>query len=168
MADLQLTNPMAAPRVVKIVINVGAGEAVSNKKVLEKVTDQLAVIAGQKPVVTLARKSISAFKVRRGIPIGAKVTLRGKKMNYFLEKLVKIIIPRMKDFRGLSERSVDGGGNLNLGLPEQTIFPEIDYDKIDKTRGLEVTLVTNAADHKEGLSLFKALGILFKVENKTN
>ena len=168
MTDLNLTNPMAIPRVVKIVVNVGAGEAVSNKKVLEKITDQLSVITGQRPVITLARKSISAFKVRRGIPIGVKVTLRGKRMNYFLEKLVKIIIPRMKDFRGLSEKSIDQGGNLNLGLPEQTIFPEIDYDKIDKIRGLEVTLVTNASNHHTGLLLFKALGIPFKTEENKN
>jgi len=164
MTDLNITNPMAVPRVVKIVVNVGAGEAASNKKVLEKIVDQLAAITGQRPVITLARKSVSAFKIRRGLPIGVKVTLRGKRMKYFLEKLIKIIIPRMKDFRGLAEKSVDQGGNLNLGLPEQTIFPEIDYDKIDKIRGLEVTLATNASDHDSGLALFKALGIPFKVK----
>lgn len=168
MSNSNSISPMAIPRMVKIIVNVGAGEAVSNKKVLEKISDQLAAITGQKPVVTLARKSISAFKVRRGVPIGAKVTLRGKRMNYFLEKLIKIIIPRIKDFRGLSEKSVDQGGNLNLGLPEQTIFPEIDYDKIDKVRGLEVTLVTNTSDHDAGLSFFKTLGIVFKSKKGKN
>ncbi len=160
--ELKLRNLMEVPKVIKIVINVGAGEAVSNKDVLEKVQEQLGLITAQKPIVTKARKSISAFKIRKGLPIGAKVTLRGEKMYGFLEKLTKIIIPRLRDFRGIRERSLDSSGNLNLGFSEQTIFPEIDFDKIDKMRGLEVTVVTNAKSKDEGKKLFEVLGIPFK------
>ncbi|MGB9883114.1 MAG: 50S ribosomal protein L5 [Microgenomates group bacterium] len=162
MEELKISNIMAVPKVTKIVLNVGAGEATVNKGVLDKIKEQLALITGQMPVITKARVSVSAFKIRKGLPIGVKVTLRGKKMEDFLEKLVKIIIPRLRDFRGISKKSVDQHGNLNLGFTEQIIFPEIDFDKIDKIRGLQVTVVTNAKDHQKGLKLFEALGIPFK------
>lgn len=162
MDDLKITNFMAVPKVIKIVVNVGAGEATVNKGVLEKIKEQLSLITGQKPIITKARMSVSAFKLRKGMPIGVKVTLRGKMMNIFLEKLIKIIIPRLRDFRGISEKNIDLHGNLNIGLAEQTIFPEIDFDKIDKIRGLQVTIVTNARDRQKGKKLFQLLGIPFK------
>lgn len=162
MKSLGIKNPMAVPRVIKIVINVGAGEAVVNKNVLEKIQEQLATITGQKAVITKARKSISAFKIRKGLPIGVKTTLRGQKMFVFLEKLIKIIIPRQRDFRGIAEQSIDPSGNLNLGFPEQTIFPEIEFDNIDKIRGLQVTIVVNAKIKEKGKKLYEALGIPFK------
>lgn len=161
--ELVLKNPMAVPNLKKIVINVGAGEAVSNKNVLEKIQEQMANIAGQKPIITKAKKSVSAFKIRRGLPIGVKVTLRGKNMFSFLEKFIKIVLPRVRDFRGLSENNVDETGNLNVGLSEQIIFPEIDFDKIDKIRGLQITIVTSAKNKDEGLKLFKGLGIPFSI-----
>jgi len=162
MGELGLKNPMEVPKVLKIVINVGAGEAVDSKGVLEKIREQISLISGQKPIITKARKSISAFKIRMGLPIGVKVTLRGEKMYSFLQKLITVVIPRLRDFRGISAKSVDPAGNLNLGFTEQIIFPEIDFDKIDKIRGLEVSVVTNAKDHKKGKALFEALGIPFK------
>lgn len=162
MTELNISNVMAVPKILKIVVNVGAGEAVSNKGVLEKISEQIFLITGQKPIITKARVSISAFKIRKGFPIGVKVTLRGKRMKYFLEKLIKIIIPRFKDFRGIPDKSIDKYGNLNLGISEQIIFPEIDFDKIDKIRGLQVTVVTNAKDHYKGKKLFELLGIPFK------
>lgn len=162
MTDLKISNVMAIPKVMKIVVNVGAGEATVNKNAIEKIKEQMTLITGQNPVITKARISVSAFKLRKGLPIGVKVTMRGKKMNMFLEKLVKIIIPRLRDFRGISESNVDLHGNLNLGLTEQTIFPEIDFDKIDKIRGLQVTVVTNARDHEKGKKLFELLGVPFK------
>ena len=160
--ELGIKNPMSLPRIVKIVVNVGAGEAVTNKNVLEKITEQLSLITGQKPVVTKARKSISAFKIRKGMPLGAKVTLRSSRMYHFLEKVIRIVIPRIRDFKGISETSVDGHGNLNLGFTEQTLFPEIEFDKIDKIRGLEVTVVTDARSREKGKKLFEVLGIPFK------
>ncbi|MBI3366502.1 50S ribosomal protein L5 [Candidatus Roizmanbacteria bacterium] len=159
---LGLKNPMEVPRMVKIVLNVGAGEAVLTKGVLEKIQEQLTMIAGQKSVITKARKSVSAFKIRKGLPIGVKVTLRGKRMYEFLEKLIKIVIPRLRDFRGVAKSCVDQSGNLNIGFSEQTIFPEIDFDKIDKIRGLEVTVVTNAKSHEKGKKLFELLSVPFK------
>lgn len=162
MKELNIKNTMAVPLIKKIVINVGAGEAVASKSVLEKITEQMTLIAGQKPVITKARKSVSAFKIRKGLPIGVKVTLRGKNMYNFLEKLIRIVIPRLRDFRGIEENSVDSYGNLNLGFTEQTIFPEIDFDKIDKLRGLQVTVVTNSKDRNRGRKLFEALGVPFK------
>jgi len=161
MKELNIKNPFAIPKIEKIVVNVGAGEAVQNKNVLEKIQEQIGLITGQKPIVTKARKSVSAFKIRKGLPIGVKVTLRGKKMYHFLEKLVKIIIPRIRDFRGISESSLDQHGNLNLGFSEQTIFPEIEFDKIDRIRGLQVTVVTNMNDRKLAKKLFEVLGIPF-------
>ncbi|MCS7092952.1 MAG: 50S ribosomal protein L5 [Patescibacteria group bacterium] len=160
--EFGIRNVMAVPKVTKIVVNVGAGEAVNNRGVLDKISDQIALITGQKPVITKARVSISAFKIRKGFPIGVKVTLRGRRMEFFLEKLIKIILPRFKDFRGLSLKSLDKDGNLNIGIPEQTIFPEIDFDKIDKIRGLQVTIVTNTRDFKKGKRLFELLGIPFR------
>jgi large subunit ribosomal protein L5 len=160
--ELNVKNVMEVTKVEKIVINVGAGEATVNKGVIEKIVEQLGNISGQKPVVTKARKSISAFKIRAGLPIGVKVTLRGEKMYDFLDKLIKIVIPRIRDFRGIPEKSVDPNGNLSIGFSEQTIFPEIDFDKVDKLRGLEVTIVTNARDREKGKKLFEALGIPFK------
>lgn len=162
MAELKLKNSMEAPKVLKIIVNVGAGEAVSTKGVLEKIQEQLTVISGQKPVITKARKSVSAFKIRKGLPIGVKVTLRGEKMFSFLEKLIKVVIPRLRDFRGIESHSIDAYGNLNIGFSEQTLFPEIEFDKIDKIRGLEVTVVTNAKSHEKGEKLFELLGIPFK------
>lgn len=162
MTDLSIKNVMAVPKPTKIVVNVGAGEAISTKGVLDKIAEQIGIITGQKPVITKARVSISAFKLRKGTPIGVKTTLRGKKMISFLERLIKIIIPRLKDFRGISEKSIDQHGNLNIGFNEQIIFPEIEFDKIDKIRGLEVTVVTNAKDHKKGKKLFELLGIPFQ------
>jgi len=162
MTELGIKNPMATPGVIKIVVNVGAGEAAVNKNVLEKIQEQLGIITGQKSIITKARRSVSAFKIRKGLPIGVKSTLRGRKMFVFLEKLIKIIIPRLKDFRGIAQQSLDQAGNLNLGFPEQTIFPEIDFDKIDKTRGLQVTIVTNAKNKQKGKKLFEVLGVPFK------
>jgi len=163
LSELKLKNIMEVPVPVKIVLNVGAGEAVDSKGVLEKIKEQLSLISGQKPVITKARVSISAFKIRKGLPIGVKVTLRGKKMWYFLEKLVRIVIPRLRDFKGINEKAVDGHGNLNLGFHEQTLFPEIEFDKIDKIRGLEVTVVTNVQNRERGKKLFEMLGVPYKV-----
>ena len=160
--DLNLKNVMAVPKVIKIVINVGAGEAVVNKNVIEKIQEQISTIAGQKSIITKARTSVSAFKIRKGLAIGVKVTLRGKRMYHFLEKLIKIVIPRLKDFRGALDSNIDQNGNLNIGFPEQIIFPEIDFDKIDKIRGLQVTVVTNAKSKEKGKKLFEMLGIPFK------
>ena len=162
MGELALKNVMEVPKPVKVVINVGAGEAVSAKGVLEKIQAQLTLISGQKAVITKAKVSISAFKIRKGLPIGCKVTLRGAQMWSFIEKLVKIVIPRIRDFKGIEDRNVDNHGNLNLGFYEQTIFPEIEFDKIDKIRGLEVTVVTNAKSHEKGKKLFEALHVPFK------
>ncbi len=160
--EFKINNLMTVPKIEKIVVNVGVGEAVQNRGVLEKVSGQISLITGQKPVITKARVSVSAFKLRKGMPVGIKTTLRGKRMYYFLEKLVKIIVPRLKDFKGIPESSLDQKGNLNLGFLEQTIFPEIDFDKIDKIRGLQVTIVTNAGNKEKGKRLFELLGILFK------
>lgn len=162
MSELKIDNVMAVPQIKKIVVNVGAGEAVTNKNVLTHIQEHLALITGQKVIITKARKSISAFKLRKGLPIGAKVTLRGEKMRFFLEKIIKVIIPRIRDFRGISENSVDNHGNLNLGFSEQTIFPEIEFDKIDKIRGLEVTIVTNVRNKEKGKKFFEILGVPFK------
>ncbi|OGK33704.1 50S ribosomal protein L5 [Candidatus Roizmanbacteria bacterium RIFCSPHIGHO2_12_FULL_36_11] len=161
MAELKLSNQMEVPKVIKIVVNVGAGEAVINKGVLEKIQEQLSLITGQKAIITKARKSVSAFKIRKGLPIGVKVTLRDKRMYSFLEKLIKVVIPRLRDFRGIREKSIDTHGNLNLGFSEQTIFPEIDFEKVDKIRGLEITIVTNAKDKEKGKRLFEMLGTPF-------
>jgi large subunit ribosomal protein L5 len=160
--EFKIKNIFAIPMIQKAVVNVGVGEAVANKKAIENVVQQLELITGQKTVVTKARKSIAAYKIRKGLAIGVKVTLRGQKMYFFLDKLINIVIPRLRDFRGITSSSVDQHGNLNLGFTEQTIFPEIEYDKIDKIRGLEVTIVTNTKDREQGKRLFELLGIPFK------
>ncbi len=154
--ELGLKNVMEVPRVTKITLNMGVGEALADKKVLENAFGDLQTIAGQKPVITLARKSIAGFKVREGWPIGCKVTLRQDRMYDFLERLISIAIPRIRDFRGISARSFDGRGNFAMGVTEQIIFPEIDYDKIDKLRGLDVTITTSARTDDEGRALLRA------------
>ncbi len=164
--EFGIKNDFAVPRIIKAVINVGVGEAVSNKNAIEKVKEQIEMIAGQSAVITKARKSIAVYKIRKGLPIGVKVTLRGKRMYYFLEKLIRVILPRRRDFRGITSTSVDPHGNLNIGFTEQTIFPEIEYDKIDKLRGLEVTVVTSMKDHDKGKKLFELLGVPFQEEVK--
>lgn len=160
--ELKIDNVMATPKVVKVVINVGAGEAAQNKNVLDKIQEQIGWISGQKPVITKARKSVSAFKIRKDLAIGVKVTLRGDKMYVFIDKLISIVMPRIRDFRGISESTVDQSGNMNIGFTEQTIFPEIEFDKIDKIRGLQVTIVTNAKNHENGKKLFEMMGVPFK------
>ena len=161
--DLGLKNIMTAPKLEKVVINVGLGEAVSNKKVIEAVSQQLGQISGQKPITTRARKDISTFKIRKGDDIGLKVTLRSQKMYDFIEKLVKIVLPRIRDFRGIPNNSFDKMGNYTLGLSEQIVFPEIDYSMVDKVRGLEITLVTNAGSQKTK-KLMEYLGFPFQKE----
>ena len=153
---------MQVPRIEKITLNMGVGEAISDKKVLEHATNDLTAISGQKPVTTLARKSVAGFKIREGYPIGAKVTLRGERMWEFLERLISISIPRIRDFRGLNPKSFDGRGNYSMGIREQIIFPEIEYDKIDKIRGLDITITTSAKDNEEGLALLSAFEFPFK------
>lgn len=155
-------NPMRVPKVTKIVLNMGLGEAVADKKVLEAATSDLTLISGQKVVVTKAKKSIAGFKIREGWPVGAKVTLRGERMYEFLERLVSIAIPRIRDFRGISPKSFDGRGNFAMGVTEQIIFPEIDYDKIDKIRGLDITITTTAVNDDEGRALLTALRFPFR------
>ena len=153
---------MQVPRIEKITLNMGVGEAISDKKVLEHATNDLTAISGQKPVTTLARKSVAGFKIREGYPIGAKVTLRGERMWEFLERLISISIPRIRDFRGLNPKSFDGRGNYSMGVREQIIFPEIDYDKIDKIRGMDITITTSAKNNEEGHELLKAFNFPFK------
>jgi len=155
-------NPMRVPKITKIVLNMGLGEAVADKKVLEAATADLEMISGQKVVVTKARKSIAGFKIRDGWPIGAKVTLRGARMYEFLDRLVSIAIPRIRDFRGLSPKSFDGRGNFAMGVTEQIIFPEIEYDKIDKLRGLDITIATTAETDEEGRALLTAMRFPFR------
>jgi len=156
------TNVYAAPKLVKIIINMGLNDAVSNKGIIEKVAEQIAIITGQKALVTKAKKSISAFKIRAGMPLGLKVSLRGKRMFDFWEKLVKIVLPRQRDFRGISASGFDRQGNLNLGFKEQAMFPDLDYDRIDKVRGLEITIVTSARSDKEAQLLLEKMGMPFK------
>jgi len=153
---------MEVPRIKKITLNMGLGEAMENKKVIETATEDLRKIAGQNPIVTMARKSIAGFKVREGWPIGCKVTLRGKRMYEFLDRLISIALPRVRDFRGLSIKSFDGRGNYSLGFKEQIVFPEIDYDKIDALRGLDITITTSAKSDKEAQALLLAFNFPFK------
>lgn len=160
--ELNSPNIMAVPRVTKITLNMGVGEALGDKKQLENAVADLTSIAGQKPVVTKARKSIAGFKVREGWPIGCKVTLRGERMWEFLDRLVDISIPRIRDFRGLNPKSFDGRGNYSMGVKEQIIFPEIDYDKVDKLRGLDITITTTAQTNDEGRALLTALQFPFR------
>ena len=153
---------MQVPRIEKITLNMGVGEAIADKKVLDHATNDLTAISGQKPVTTLARKSVAGFKIREGYPIGTKVTLRGERMWEFLERLISISIPRIRDFRGLNPKSFDGRGNYSMGVREQIIFPEIDYDKIDKIRGMDITITTSAKNNEEGHALLSAFSFPFK------
>ena len=156
------TSPMEVPRLEKIVLNMGLGEAIQNIKVLDTAMEELALIAGQRPVVTRARKSIATFKLREGMPIGCMVTLRRGRMYDFFDKLVNVALPRVRDFRGLSDKALDGRGNFTVGIKEHIIFPEIDYDKIDKIKGLNITIVTTAKTDEEGKALLKMMGMPFK------
>jgi large subunit ribosomal protein L5 len=160
--ELGVTNPMAVPRLHKIVVNMGVGEATQNTKILDPLVRDLGEITGQKPVVTKAKKSIAAFKVREGMSIGAMVTLRGPRMYEFLDRLINIALPRVRDFRGVSTKSFDGRGNYTLGLRDQLIFPEIDYAKVDKLKGMNVTIVTTARDDNQARALLKHLGMPFR------
>ncbi len=157
-------NPMEVPRLEKVVLNIGLGEAVQNPRAVDSAVRDLSLIAGQHPVVTRARKSIAQFRLRAGMPIGVMVTLRGDRMWHFLDKLMNIVLPRQRDFRGVSPRSFDGRGNYSIGLREQLVFPEIDYDKIDRIRGLEVTIVTTARSDVEARRLLELLGMPFARE----
>lgn len=156
------TSVMQAPKIEKIVINMGVGDAVSNAKNLEKAVEELTLISGQKPVVTKAKKSIAGFRLREGMPIGAKVTLRGERMYDFLDKLVTVSLPRVRDFRGISKKSFDGRGNYTLGIKEQLIFPEVEYDRVDKVRGMDIVIVTTAKSDEESRELLTQLGMPFQ------
>jgi large subunit ribosomal protein L5 len=161
---LNIENPMEVPRVQKVVVNIGVGEALDNARALDAAVEDITTITGQKPIITKARKSIANFKLREGRAIGVKVTLRGERMWSFLDRLMNIALPRVRDFRGISPDSFDGRGNYTLGLREQLVFPEISYDQIDKLRGLEVTIVTTARSDDEGRQLLRMLGMPFKKE----
>ena len=156
------SSSMQAPKVEKIVLNIGVGDAVSNSKLLDEAVEELTLITGQKPVITRAKKSIAGFKLREGAPIGCKVTLRGERMYEFLDKLVNISLPRVRDFRGVSNNSFDGRGNYTLGIKEQLIFPEINFDKVNKLRGMDIVFVTTAKSDEEGRELLAQLGMPFK------
>jgi large subunit ribosomal protein L5 len=164
MKALGLTNVMQIPRISKVVINIGMGEAMENPKALDAAVQDLGAITGQKPVITKARKSIANFKLREGRAIGTAVTLRGDKMWAFLDRLMNIVLPRVRDFRGVSAESFDGRGNYTLGLREQLIFPEIEYDKVDKVRGMEITIVTTASTDEQAAALLQLLGMPFRKE----
>lgn len=155
-------NVMQVPKITKVTLNMGVGEALGDKKMIENALSDMQLIAGQKPIVTKARKSIAGFKVREGYPIGCKVTLRNERMWEFLDRLIDIAVPRVRDFRGLTPKSFDGRGNYSMGVKEQIIFPEIDYDKVDKIRGLDITITTTANTNDEGRALLKALNFPFK------
>ena len=161
MSDFGYTNVMQVPRLEKVVINIGLGEAIQNPKALEAAERDLADISGQHPVITRAKKSIASFKLRAGMPIGMMVTLRGRRMYDFLDRLFNAVLPRIRDFQGVSRNSFDGRGNYSLGLKDQLVFPEIDYDKVDKARGLEITIVTTASSDEEGRRLLELLGMPF-------
>ncbi len=165
-ADLELDNIMEVPRLEKIVVNMGVGEALANSKNLESAMNDLALIAGQKPIATKAKKSLASFKLRQGNAVGAKVTLRGNQMWYFFDRLVTLAIPRIRDFRGLNPRSFDGNGNYTFGLTEQLVFLEIDYDTVDAPRGMDITIVTTARSDAEGKALLDAFGFPFRREGQ--
>ena len=165
-AELELPNVMMVPRIEKIVLNMGVGDAVGQAKQLEGALADMETIAGQKPVVTRAKKSLASFKLREGQAIGCKVTLRGDRMYEFLDRLISLAIPRIRDFRGLSPRSFDGNGNYTFGVTEQLIFPEIDYDKVDTTRGMDITIVTTATTNDDGRALLTAFGFPFRREGQ--
>ena len=159
--EFGLDNPMAIPKIEKIVLNMGLGEAVSNAKIMDTAVEEMAIIAGQKPVITKAKKSIAAFKLREGVPIGAMVTLRGDKMYEFLDRLINIALPRVRDFRGVATRSFDGRCNYTIGIKDHLIFPEIDYSKVDKSKGMNITIVTTAKTDEQARFLLKELGMPF-------
>ena len=162
MKDQNYKNIMEVPKLVKIVLNMGLGEAIQNVKILDSAAEELAAIAGQRPVITKAKKSIAGFKLRQGMPIGCCVTLRREKMYEFLDRLVSVSLPRVRDFKGISGKAFDGKGNYSLGVKEQLIFPEIDYDKVDKIKGLNITIVTTAKTDAEGKALLKLMGLPFR------
>jgi large subunit ribosomal protein L5 len=164
LKELELTNTMAVPRLNKIVVNMGMGEATQNSKVMDPAVNELGQITGQKPIITKAKKSIAAFKVREGQAIGTMVTLRGDRMYEFLDRLVNIVLPRVRDFKGVSTKSFDGRGNYTLGLHDQLIFPEISYEKVDKQKGMNVTIVTTAANDNQARLLLKHLGMPFRTQ----
>jgi large subunit ribosomal protein L5 len=164
LKELELTNAMAVPRLNKIVVNMGMGEATQNSKVMDPAVNELGQITGQKPIVTKAKKSIAAFKVREGQAIGAMVTLRGDRMYEFFDRLVSIVLPRVRDFKGVSTKSFDGRGNYTIGLHDQLIFPEISYEKVDKQKGMNVTIVTTAANDNQARLLLKHLGMPFRAQ----
>ncbi|MDQ2936504.1 MAG: 50S ribosomal protein L5 [Acidobacteriota bacterium] len=160
--EFGIKNPMAIPRVQKIVLNMGMGEAIANAKILDTATDELRTITGQKPVVTKAKKSIASFKLRQGMPIGVMVTLRGDRMYEFLDRFVSIALPRVRDFRGVSPKAFDGRGNYTIGVREQLIFPEIDFNKVDKLRGMNISIITSARNDEQARALLKGLGMPFR------
>ncbi|HEY8562610.1 MAG TPA: 50S ribosomal protein L5 [Pyrinomonadaceae bacterium] len=160
--EFGIENPMAVPKIEKIVVNMGVGEAIGNAKILDAAVEELRSITGQKPVVTKAKKSIAAFKLRQGMNIGSMVTLRGERMYEFLDRLISVALPRVRDFRGISGKAFDGRGNYTLGIREQLIFPEIDFNKVDKTRGMNISIVTTAQNDEQARSLLKALGMPFR------
>jgi large subunit ribosomal protein L5 len=160
--EFEISNPMAIPKISKIVVNMGLGEASANSKILDVATEELKSVTGQKPVVTKAKKSIAAFKLRQGMSIGTMVTLRGDRMYEFLDRLISVALPRVRDFRGISAKAFDGRGNYTLGIREQLIFPEIDFNKVDKTRGMNISIVTTAVNDEQARSLLKALGMPFR------
>ena len=162
MKKLELKNVMEVPKITKITLNMGVGEAVTDKKVMANATGDMAAISGQKPIVVNARKSVASFKIRDGWPVGCKVTLRRERMYEFLDRLVNISIPRIRDFRGLNRKSFDGRGNYSFGITEQIMFPEIDFDKIDAIRGMDITITTSARNDEEGLALLQAFNFPFK------
>jgi len=162
MEKFEYDSVMEVPKLEKIVINMGVGDAVSNAKVLDNAVEELSLIAGQRPVITRAKKSIAGFRLREGMPIGAKVTLRGERMYEFLQKLIRVALPRVRDFRGVSNKSFDGRGNYTLGVKEQLIFPEIDYDKVNKIRGMDIVIVTTSNTDEEARELLAQLGMPFK------
>jgi large subunit ribosomal protein L5 len=160
--EFGITNPMAIPRVQKVVLNMGMGEAIANAKILDTAADELRAITGQKPVITKAKKSIASFKLRQGMPIGVMVTLRGDRMYEFLDRLVSIALPRVRDFRGVSPKAFDGRGNYTIGVREQLIFPEIDFNKVDKLRGMNISIITTARNDEQARALLKGLGMPFR------
>jgi large subunit ribosomal protein L5 len=160
--EFGIKNPMAIPRVQKVVLNMGMGEAIANAKILDTAVDELRSITGQKPVITKAKKSIASFKLRQGMPIGVVVTLRGDRMYEFLDRLVSIALPRVRDFRGVSPKAFDGRGNYTIGVREQLIFPEIDFNKVDKLRGMNISIITTARNDEQARALLKGLGMPFR------
>ncbi|MDQ3473324.1 MAG: 50S ribosomal protein L5 [Acidobacteriota bacterium] len=160
--EFGIKNPMAVPRLEKIVVNMGMGEAIANAKILDTAADEVRAIVGQKPVITKAKKSIASFKLRQGMPIGVMVTLRGDRMYEFLDRLVSIALPRVRDFRGVSPKAFDGRGNYTIGVREQLIFPEIDFNKVEKMRGMNISIVTTARNDEQARALLKSLGMPFR------